>query len=354
MNAGEKTINWLFRDQLQVDEEWSVLSERGFTWWAYQNAQRIEIIDAEETVPGEPDFFVSIRTEVAEGVELTPQVLAMLNVRIMPLPAMAGVVYDERARILSLCSLVKIHERIRGWMLPIIGTAAALQVSEASTVWPELAGQLGGRFAVSGHPRNGLRSTPDEILGVGQTMASMEGDGCGWEEEEFDEAVARYMQRPPSLGASCGGHGLTVELPFGRASSLCEFKGDEVHPRWGSGLLILQRFPVAPMSDEDGARLALTLNAEELTRRPSGYGFGSFYYQPSKSPKSRGGTMNFTGFLPNVLHKPGLLPNLYFACTGRAAAMEQRLLGPSERGGARPGAGSPESALSRLTKFFGW
>ena len=64
--------------------------------------------------------------------------------------------------------------------------------------------------------------------------------------------------------------------------------------------------------------------------------------------------MFFTGFLPNILHKPGLLPNVYFACTGRAAAMEQRLLEPADREGAgTPRAHLPQSALSRLTKFFG-
>ena len=106
---------------------------------------------------------------------------------------------------------------------------------------------------------------------------------------------------------------------------------------------------VRPLADLEGARLALDLNAEELGRRPSGYGFGSFCYRASESPKSRSGTINFTGLLPNILHKPGLVPNLYFAPTTRAAAMEQRLLGPS----ARDAVGAPQSALSRITKFFG-
>lgn len=349
MNTGEKAIQWLFRDQLQVDEEWSVRTKRGFTWWADKNAQHVEIIGVEETVPGEPDYLLSVRTEVAAGIDLTPQVLNMLNDHVMPNSAMAGVVHDANTRTLSLCSLVKVHERIQGWMLPIVSTAAAMQLSEASTTWPELATKLGGRFAVSGHPRNGRRSTPDEILGVGPTLAAVGGDGSRWQEEEFEEAVARHMQRPPSLGASCGGQGLTVELPYGRASSLCELLGDRAdHPQWGGGLMVRQQFPLAAIAEVDGARLALTLNAEELTRRPSGYGFGSYCYCPSASSKSQGGTINFIGLFPNVLHKPGLLPNLYFACTGRAAAMEQRLLGASAGAGV-----SPESAFSRITKFFG-
>ena len=49
-NAAEQIIDWLYREQLQVDEQWSVRTERGFTWWAYENAQTIEIV-GEETAP---------------------------------------------------------------------------------------------------------------------------------------------------------------------------------------------------------------------------------------------------------------------------------------------------------------
>ena len=47
MNAGEETIDWLYRENLKVDEEWSIKLPEGFIWWADQNAQRIEIIGEE-------------------------------------------------------------------------------------------------------------------------------------------------------------------------------------------------------------------------------------------------------------------------------------------------------------------
>ena len=34
MNAGEQTIDWLYREQLQIDEQWSIRTPEGFTWWA--------------------------------------------------------------------------------------------------------------------------------------------------------------------------------------------------------------------------------------------------------------------------------------------------------------------------------
>jgi hypothetical protein len=56
--------------------------------------------------------------------------------------------------------------------------------------------------------------------------------------------------------------------------------------------------------------LALSLNADELTRKPAGYGFGSYCY--------RDGCIHFTTFVPNAVHRPGLLPNFYYAGANRA------------------------------------
>jgi hypothetical protein len=44
MNAGERTIDWLFREQLRVDHKWSIKLPTGFTWWADRHAQTIEIV----------------------------------------------------------------------------------------------------------------------------------------------------------------------------------------------------------------------------------------------------------------------------------------------------------------------
>lgn len=44
MNAGERTVEWLFREQLQVDPKWSVRTPNGFRWWADKNAQTVEIL----------------------------------------------------------------------------------------------------------------------------------------------------------------------------------------------------------------------------------------------------------------------------------------------------------------------
>jgi hypothetical protein len=47
MNAGEKTLTWLYHEQLKFDEQWSVQTRSGFAWWADKIAQRVEISGGE-------------------------------------------------------------------------------------------------------------------------------------------------------------------------------------------------------------------------------------------------------------------------------------------------------------------
>ena len=50
MNTGMKTIEWLFNEQLKVDDKWSVRTPNGFRWWADKNEQTVEVI-GQETGP---------------------------------------------------------------------------------------------------------------------------------------------------------------------------------------------------------------------------------------------------------------------------------------------------------------
>ena len=173
------------------------------------------------------------------------------------------------------------------------------------------------RLSVSGHPVNGFRTAPDELAEVVALVITPQGRGPSrWTPDEFQQTVDLYMDKPPSLGGSAGGLGLTVEFPYGAESSLCRMRSEERHPRYGNGLFLLQSFPVEGRSEADGIRLALSLNATELTDQPFGYGFGSYVY--------RDAMIHFAGFLPNALYRRGLLPSLYFACANRARAMSLR------------------------------
>jgi len=173
---------------------------------------------------------------------------------------------------------------------------------------------------MSGHPTNGRRTSPDEMTTLGQSVIIPSGrESCAWTGEEFEDVVEQYMQRPPSLLATGGQTGFTVEFPYGDVSSLCQAEGDKPNVAFGNGLHVTQSFPVSQSSDVEGARLALLMNATELAGTPTGYGFGTYFY------KER--LLCFSTFFPNFMHKPGLLPNLYFAAAHRAQAVSVALTG---------------------------
>jgi len=320
MNAGEQVLDFLYNTQLQVDDEWAVRTPTGFVWWAGYHAQIVEIIGEQTSPEGQTGYLISIRTEMVSGLDLTEEVLADLNEGPMQFASMAGPVYDPETGTLSLRTLVRVHDEIVPWMQMLLSTAAILQLAEVEFFAGEIAENRGGELAVSGHPDRGLREHPDEMIYAAVRIFSPANrEPLRLQESDFEELVEQYMMRPPSVGASAGGLGLTVEFPYGDVSSLCQFFGDQDHPLRGNGLLILQRFPYRAPSVADGIRLALELNREYLTENTMSYGFGSYAYVDDM--------ICFNGFIPNLLLRPGVVPSVYFSCANRAREMSGRLTG---------------------------
>jgi hypothetical protein len=318
MNTGVETIEWLYSEQLKVDPEWSVRTPTGFRWWADKNAQTIEVIGDYEGPDGNAGYLISMRTDFLRSLDLNERALTVINSFLMPFASMAGPVYDPETRSLGLCSLVSVHGGIKAWMNPLISVAATMQIGEARIMAELVSEVLDAEPAISGHPENGERPEPDELAEVITALVAPRGkQPCQWPVAEFTSAVNQYMQQPPAQLATSGGLGVTVEFPYGDDSSLCRVSGDLPHPRYGNGLFLLQSFPVAKLSDAEGAELALTLNGEEFGQRPNGYGFGSYVYRDSM--------IHFTSFFPNFVYRSGLLPNLYFSSAQRARAMSIRL-----------------------------
>jgi hypothetical protein len=320
MNAGMKTVEWLFNEQLKVDSEWSERTPAGFRWWADKNPQTIEVVGEETGPDGDIGYYVSVRTELLRSLDLGDREIVAIHALLMPFASMAGPVYDQETKTLSLCSLVRVYDAISQWMNPLISVAAVLQIGEARIVASELSKALHAKEAISGPPNRGVRAAPDEMAEIIATLiAPMGKQPSRWSPAEFQDCVDGYISQPPALLANSGGAGFTVEFPYGDQSSLCQAMADQPHPRYGNGLFLLQSFPVIGKSDLEGARLALSLNRSELVERPLGYGFGSYAYREN--------TIHFTCFFPNALYRPGLLPNVYFSCAQRAREMSRRLAG---------------------------
>lgn len=320
MNSGQATLDWLFREQLQIDKEWSEQTPRGFVWWPAQLAQRIEIVGEEEGEGGEIVFLVSIATDMLRGLKLTDTAVLSIHAAMMPFATFAGPVYDEAARTLTLRTLVRVHPDNVDWVKRMLGMAALLQVDEARLFSAHLATILQAEQALSAPAGRELRYDADEMTEMFLGLCAAQGaQAARWSAAEFQDAVTKYMQGPPALMASAGGAALTVEFPFGSQSSLCQVMATQPHPRFGTGLFALQTFPVNAASDVDGARQALELNSDELSVSPFGYGCGSYVY--------RNELLCFVSFIPNVAYRSGLLPNVYYSCAQRARELSVRFTG---------------------------
>ncbi|MDB2496380.1 hypothetical protein N9X25_04455 [Verrucomicrobiales bacterium] len=312
MTAGIDILKWLHDEQLQIDPEWSVRGEEGFTWWPHRFAQRIEIADSKETEDSGHLDLVRVSTDVLEDVNLKEEGLRRLNALALPFASLAAFFHDGETRTLQLVSSAWVHEGNRGWIEPILSVAATLQLHEAEGHASGLARFLDGKAHHSGHPESGLRESPDEITGIIEKLVLPLGSGpSSWEDAEFADTCERYMQQPPCLLANAGGSGFTAEFPWGEVSSLLQVTAGDSHPSYGSGLLLRQRFPFSAEGEAELVRVALDLNEADVSRGAAdAYGFGSYCVD--------GGDLVFVAFYPNAAHRVGVLPNLYFTSAARA------------------------------------
>ena len=322
MYHGRDTIAWI-AEKLQIDEKWMVKKDSGFTWWSHRFAQNIGMAGVVQGPDGKGDegYMIVVKTDFLRQVELNDRGYRVLN-SFMKDVSLAAPVYDRTKKTISLVSQLSVHDGVQGWMQPILVIASLLHLIEAEAFGEQLANELECEVNASGHPTHGSKEKADDIFTLAQEDFFLQGRGpARWTEEEFTDAVMRYMQQPPSLGATNGGKGLTAEFPHGHDTSLFQMNCDEKHPFYGSGLLLTQKFRYSPSSETEGYRKALEFNSTVVEQNQSAYGLGSFCYQD--------GILAYSAFFPNVLYNgPGLLPNFYYTSAGRAHLVSQLMGNP--------------------------
>ena len=317
MNAGKNIIDWLYNEHLKVDDKWAVKTPHGFKWWADKNAQTIEIVGHETGLGGKIASIISVRTELLRSLKMHETNLEIVNNYLMKHASMAGPVYDQDNKTLTLCSQVWVYDDISYWMKLLIGLAARLQIGEAK-IYRSILEKRNMKYAISGHPENGIRKDPDETgKFIKQQVIPSGRKPSRWTADEFQQTVDKYMYQPPALLGTAGGRQFTVEFPFGDRSSLCQVIGNQPHAIYGNGLYISQAFPLFGISQSEGIQLALDMNKIELTKNPFGYGFGSYTFDF--------GMFKFNAFYPNIIYMPGFLTNIYLSCAERAREMSVRL-----------------------------
>lgn len=312
MNVAEDIVEWLYADQLRVDETWSYPLTTGFTWWPDEYCQTVEMVGEETGPAGETGYLLCVRTELLRDLDLTDSALTEMNALPMRCASMSGPVYDVEARRLDLWSLLRVTEANGNWMRYLLAAAAVTQLAEARLLAPVLAAATAALPAISEHPEGGLRERPAEMASAAAVFVDAGERPCSWPQAEFDEVATGHLAGRATVEPG----GLNAEFSFGDRTAQFRIRADQPHPLYGNGLLCVLSYPLSDVEPAEGIRLALSLNAADLTRESPGYGIGSYSYDD--------GEIHFSGFVPNALYRPGLLPNLCSSAAARAQRLDWR------------------------------
>jgi len=302
-DIGLETVTWLFKD-MQIDEEWSVQEERGFTWWGKDRAQRVwsepPFQDGDLTISwirAESEFLQDVPDDEVAHTSLNHVAKAATFSRLVR--------HGQEPRRLKLVTRVHVHESIRPWCSHLISLACVGQASEAHWLAEHAAESSRSTASISAHPRSGTRPVPDEMLYFPQNLATLPEPATLGREEL--PRLAEHLQHPPCVLANGDENGCVAEFPFNVADAWNATSLVRVYPgesaTWGRGTQFELKLPIScSPTGATGMNAALDLNEEEVA---SGRGFpqlGSWCVDD--------GDLIWRAFMPNVIVRAGMLQQL--------------------------------------------
>lgn len=319
-DVGLQAVDRIF-DILQVDEEWSVRRPRGFTWWSYRLAQRVDA-----TEPWQDDEYqlsrIRIRTDVVTSVDAErhpEEILAAVNAQ----ATLSAVVWAPQAQSITECCTGIVHQENVGWLSRLLATAAVLQNNAAHGRAQALAEVVGGIAAVSRHPVSGERPEPDGMLSAPLGMADEARQAGRRFSGPLCSGLGSFLPQYELLGFSDEGT-FSCEVPFtgttpiaakvalnlpGKSeppeTSLLRIYPDMEHPNYGSGALVTLLLPIT-LDPDDIPHLLNYLNLTEAEANTHSNLLGAWCPDPTNDGRN---TIAFTAFLPDLLAEPGALEN---------------------------------------------
>lgn len=309
-DPGIKTVGKLYRD-MQIDTEWSLLSERGFTWWGQHYAQRIWADEPFES-QGLLVTRVNAETDFLKYSERSAKTEDMLAAGMMYASLSGPVIYQETGCIKLRCSLF-IHEENQAWLTALFSLAAIMQYCEVAFKAEELASILGLEPDKSAHPTSGCRPKMDEMLNFLDYLTIPEGQEPLEQitDEGFQNIAEEFSEYGLSFLANEGG--LSKYLPFGNETALLQVKTREEHPSLGKGMLFLLSLPPEEIAEavELAGPLILALNAQEQESSETGHFLGSWCLGPGRGEHKL--TPVFVTFLPALACTPTVIINMVFS-----------------------------------------
>ena len=314
---GIQLVKKIFKD-MNIDEEWSIKTDRGFTWWGHQYAQRIW---AEQ--PVEDNGFhvakVNAETEILKYPSRSIETETLLAVEMLK-ASLSGLVIDHEADRITLRCSAYIHEDNNNWLGRVFSLAAIMQLIEAENKGDILAMFLELQADKSMHPRSGLRNDVDDMLNVIDQVVIPEGEKPFQSIGEFEFRRTADILNSQNLISTASETGLSAYLPFCDDTALLQVDTEQEHPELGNGLLFRLFLPPEKI-DIDGS-FVMDLNSMEQNAFPSGHFLGSWCLGPIGENLH---TAVYVTFIPAVVCSPGILYNMCISTMSHGKFVEEFL-----------------------------
>jgi len=276
--------------RMQIEAEWAVQEKTSFTWWASSLKQRVWVAPPRE-FQGVALTTLHVETDLIADVpmdESTWPRLAAVN----RFASLSAYVADPLARTISLHASVSLTADNYPLAQSIALHAMALQMADAYAEAAQLADAFGGQVAATPHPKQGMRLTPDEMVGILEIYQQRGAADSPFEPEELAQLV--HLEPRPWLMASNDVHRVDADLEFATGvHARLELDAEVKHPSLGSGLQMRLKLPVEP-----DAMVAQRLNANERLE-PDAHQLGAWCVDEEHG-------LMFTGFIPAAAWVPEL------------------------------------------------
>jgi hypothetical protein len=270
---------------LQVDDEWTVQDNDGWSWWPSPLCTRVEV--SRTVAPeGRELFSIQAETDVVRGVEESEVLYEALNDLAKSLPLMAPV-YDPDAKSIVLRSSYATHlckRDIGWWFRSVLAETLIIQSYTALGCASLLSEQLGCEIAVSSPPGMPIRGELDDILTIIEQVQEAGSKPSAYERIELPRFALSHADPSRPLAD------IAAELEDLRPASTWEPGDDErtyVYPLCGdpdvavlvttalpnatvgSGATLMYMGDLPVVAGDGGTRLAARLNlAETMNPRP--------------------------------------------------------------------------------------
>jgi len=303
---------------------------RGFSWWVGDFRQRIWAEPAVDEEDG-PVFKVCAATDFINDLDPGDTRLIDRVAKLSQSASTSSLVFDPVDRTLRHWTTITLYEDIGSWVFPLMIGSAYSQLAAVNSNCGDARQFFGGKPDQNSRPLRGPDSCRHARVESWGADCAEEGRNCSaWAGTgEFAEAV-ELLQRGDMIVRQ-DGEGLIAGFPFSHeqdtahgsesdlpadSTAVFEMSTETPHSVHGNGLSTRLYLPLA-LPEELACHLCTVLNLLETREFTGSCLVGSWCRED--------GGLAFSGFIPNILYHPGMVPNLALAARTRTAWVAAKL-----------------------------